>query len=94
MKLFYFNPNDYGTEAFVCANSKEEAIEQVKNALIEEDKATRERNWRTYDPILLEKANKQWDIYLASQIDNMCNEKNGYTIDEYPVGKVVFSEIC
>ncbi len=26
MKLYYFNPNSYGTEAIVCAETKEEAI--------------------------------------------------------------------
>ena len=32
MKLYYFNPNDYGSEFFVMSNSKTEALEQVKNS--------------------------------------------------------------
>lgn len=29
MNLYYFNPNDYGSEAFVCAENKEQAIKHL-----------------------------------------------------------------
>lgn len=32
MNLYYFNPEGYGPEAFVCAESKEKAIEYLKSA--------------------------------------------------------------
>ena len=32
MKLFFFNPNTYGTEAFVMAGSKEKVIEYLENS--------------------------------------------------------------
>jgi len=32
MKLYYFNPNGYAEQAFVCAESKEEAIRAVEKA--------------------------------------------------------------
>lgn len=32
MSLYHFNPNDYGEQAFVCAESKDAAIEALKNS--------------------------------------------------------------
>jgi tellurite resistance protein len=30
MRLYHFNPNTYGMEAFVCAENKQKAIEALK----------------------------------------------------------------
>lgn len=32
MKLYHFNPHDYGDEAFVMAESKEKACEYLRNS--------------------------------------------------------------
>jgi hypothetical protein len=34
MKLYYFNPNDYGIEYFVMADSEENAIKSLNKHLI------------------------------------------------------------
>jgi len=72
MNLYYFNPNSYGEEAFVCAESKEKAIEYLKLTITEKS-----------------------SDYDKKKILNMTNPtiENEYSIDEYPVGKVVFTEI-
>jgi len=72
MNLYYFNPNSYREEAFVCAESKEKAIEYLKLTITEKS-----------------------SDYDKKKILNMTNPtiENEYSIDEYPVGKVVFTEI-
>jgi len=82
MKLYYFNPNSYGQEAFVCAESKEKAIEYLlstKSGVAE---------------IHSEELKKDAELWHKDKIDRMINCKNKYTIDEFEVGQVVFSEIC
>lgn len=76
MKLFHFNPNGYGEEAFVMAKDKEAAIQAVKKTKADahDSKSVRE--------------------YHAHMINDMINSTGGYTIEEYPVGHVIFSEIC
>jgi len=43
VKLYYFNPNDYGSQFFVCAESREKAIENVRE-FIERGKMNGARN--------------------------------------------------
>lgn len=76
-RLFYFNPNGYGTEAFVVAENKEDAIEYLK-------KATEEKCLK--DPSLAD--------WFREDYQNMSTTNSNYTIDEHPIGNVVFSEIC
>lgn len=33
MKLYFLNPNDWGEHWTTCANSPEEALEQIKNSI-------------------------------------------------------------
>jgi hypothetical protein len=77
MKLYYFNPNGFGEEAFVCAESKEKAIEYLLKTKPE--------------GIPITDFNKE---YHENMLNNMTNELNGYSIDEFKPGEVVFSEIC
>ena len=86
MKLFYFNPNDYGQTAYVCAENKEEAINYLKKKV---DKIIEDYN-NKYDYEEL----KQHMIEFKQQVlDNMINCKDKYTIDEYNVGDVILGEI-
>lgn len=88
MKLYYFNPNDYGEEAFVCA----ESLEDAKNALLKTKKEVPPGPERNKNGIF---RNEVWEAnYHNNMIDNMVNCKNKYTIDEFEPGQVVFSEIC
>jgi hypothetical protein len=88
MKLYHFNPNDYGEEAFVCA----ESLEEAKNALIKTKKEIPPGPERDENGML---NSLIWDAhYQNSKVDNMVNCVNGYTIDEFESGQVVFSEIC
>lgn len=78
MKLYYFNPNTYGEEAFVCASSLEEA----KQSLLKLKKE------------ISEDLKGSWSIkYDNEKIDRMLNCVDKYTIDEFEIGEVVFSEI-
>jgi len=83
MNLYYFNPNGYGEEAFVCAESKEKAIEYLKTS-------ERYRGSGEETPEM-EKRNIE---YHERKIKEMTSGVDGYTVEEYPPGEVVFSEIC
>jgi len=89
MKLFYFNPNGYGEQAFVAAETREEAIK----ALL----ATKPEKlpWGTDDD------QNRHNEYYQDKINKMVNclphykgSKDRYTIDEFPAGSVIFSEIA
>jgi hypothetical protein len=82
MKLFHFNPNNYGEQAFVVADNKEQAIEFLKNSKPELNGVNEEDQ---YSKILVE--------YHKQKINAMIDCLDGYTIDEHPVGHVIFSEI-
>ncbi len=77
MKLYYFNPNNYGEQAFVCAESPEKAKEYLLNSLV--TYVANPTNWV--------------DEYDREKVSVMANLEQGYTLEEYPVGKVCFSEI-
>jgi hypothetical protein len=79
MKLYYINPNDYGTEYFVMTESKEQALECVKKYLKEMADG---------------EAGEMSSVY-GSDYDNLWKEAtvnnlpNDYTIDEYKQGEVI-----
>lgn len=77
MYLYYFNPNGYGEEAFVCAESKEKAIEYLRNTPVE-------KYWR----MNLEIDDSSRNRYKTT-IENMIIG----CIEEHPIGEVVFTEI-
>ena len=79
MKLFYFNPNGYGEEAFVVAENRKKAIKALKATKCKKDN-------KLIDGFLKD--------YHKKKIHNMVNCLGDYTIDEFPVGHVVFSEIA
>jgi len=79
--LYYFKPESYGSEYFVMANSKEEAIQSVKNLLNQKAKDDVERG--TWDKIE--------DTNSYDELQGLLKE---HTIKEYKQGQVVTSEIC
>lgn len=81
MKLFYFNPHSYGMEAFICAESKEKAIE----CLLMSKPDTH--------PNYSESLQKDAEIWHNKKIQMMVNCTSGYTIDEFEPGQIVWSEI-
>jgi glutamine synthetase type III len=77
MKLFYFNPHDYGEQAFVVAETREEAMEKLRKAAKGADMV------HTVETMIKEVlADKKRGKYGA----------HTYTLDEVP-GDVAFSEI-
>ncbi len=85
MKLYYFNPNDYGEEWFVVANSEDEAINHLNKHLLQKfeknpDGGTKPLKWG--------------DSYFQKKVlPNGVVLRNGYTIDIYEEGQVVETEI-
>ncbi len=81
MKLFYFNPNSYGKEFFVCADTKTTAFLDVLDFLNKE--AARERYTHYYV-----------DMYSLWCKHSPSNMPEGYTIEEHEPHHVVQTEIC
>ena len=82
LKMFYFNPNGYGEEFMVCSNSKETALERVKKYLYDEIGS---------DPPYSNYRKEEYDTWKKATVNNL---PHGVTIDEYPPGKVLRSEIA
>lgn len=78
MKLYYFNPNNYGIEFFTVAESEEKAIEAL-NKFLETTTFPKDKNGK---PL------KWGDDYFKKTRYN-----EGYTIDVYEPGQVIISEI-
>jgi hypothetical protein len=77
MKLFFFNPNDYGAEYLVLSDSKENALMAVIKYLSEE--ASKE------EPKYTSKK-RQYDEWKDRAIDNLPED---YTIDVFDKDEVV-----
>jgi|ERR1035437_9341044 hypothetical protein len=83
LKLYYFNPNDYGDTFGTMAHSKEEAIqfllkyleERVKGAIHSEWCITQVKKWSEVD------------------VNDANTYPDGYTIEEYSLGEVLIGEI-
>lgn len=87
LKMYYFNPNNYGAEYFTIAPNSETALNNVKSFLLkkasigEGDKQYCYTNLYTND----------YNVWKDATITNL---PSGYTIDEYKNGDVVESELC
>lgn len=80
MKLYYFNPKGYGDEAFVMAESKEDAIGYLEKYL--------EEFLQNFDTTI---DNAEWRMqYNKDKIQHMING----VIEEHDVGSIIWSEIC
>lgn len=79
MKLYFFNPNDYGNEYMVMSDSKEKALDSVKEYLF---KDVKESGFKSSIKLY----NKWKDV----TIDNLPDE---YSIDEFE-NDVVINTFC
>jgi len=86
MKMYYYNPNNYGEEFFVLAENKTNAHEYLLKHL--KNKIKKEKPYQTtYHKDLLnlfEKVNPLDDTTFPRK----------YTLEEYEVGDVIQSEIA
>jgi len=89
VKLYYFNPNDYGEQYFVAACSREDAIKSVKRYIREELPKYAESD-----------GDRQYRITNAlAALDDYINEtRNEWDdrvpcIEEHPIGHVIQTEI-
>lgn len=82
MKMYYFNPNTYGRQAFVIAESPEKAKEYLL------------RYRKFPGTTRLDEEVEKIVIELHNEtLDNMVNLKDNYTLEEFGVGEVKFAEI-
>ena len=87
MKLYYFNPNNWGDQYFVMAENKIEAHEyllQHFEKLIDDpnEKYAKKSN---------REALKQWKKVNPENPDTF---PTGYTLDEFEKGQIIESEIA
>ena len=79
MKLYYFNPNDYGQEYMVCSHSKRDALNSLKEHLKKMSDEDEGYYWG--------------GEYIRWKNATIYDLPQRYTIDEYEEGQVLDSEI-
>lgn len=87
MKLYYFNPNNWGTQYFVMAENKIEAHEyllQYFERLIDDPK---EKNHKHLNKAVL----KRWQKVNP---ENPNTFPDDYKLDEFKKGQIIESEIA
>lgn len=86
MKLFYFNPNDWGYEYFVMAENPETAIKEVVKFLKKE--LTKQKTiYKDMDFSHDEKYIEKWE---QSTLDNL---PDNYKLEVYGPNQVIESEL-
>lgn len=84
MKLYYFNPNNYGAEYFVCSESKEMAFKSLLNFLRKKVDDDIKNNFiADYDI-------RKLDMFLSCSSKELPVE---YTLEEYEPNTVIHTEI-
>lgn len=79
MKLYYFNPNNYGSEYFVMAKNRNHAYKSLLNYF--KNKIDKNDNYKNF--------------YIDELIEWEKNTfPSGYSLDEYNAGIVIESEIA
>ena len=89
MKLYYMNPNNYGEQWFVMAETSEQAHQFILNSIqkkLDEDLLR--------GPQYGIEGNLLESYYAETLRDIKEYKKYGYTLDEYKEGQVICSEIC
>jgi len=85
MKMYYYNPNDYGAEFFVMAENKTKAheylLKYLENKIVGESCYTKEY---------------QEDLELWKKVNPLDNKTfpRKFTLDEYEIGAVIQSELA
>ena len=88
-KLYHLNPNTWGQEYYVLAESKEKALDYIVQTIISEEKESRKR-YLEIDP------DYEYSSSDADRFKNCSPDKlpGKYTLDEYEIGEVIISEIA
>jgi hypothetical protein len=96
MKLYHLNPNDYGAEWFVMAESSEKAMECILNKLsVEADAADIENRRRRSAGLLYSKGSTcERDTFKMVKKFSETGLMRKYTLDAYNVNEVIESEIA
>ena len=84
MKLYYFNPNNYGTEYFVMAESL--FLAHLSLTIHLNNKA-KESNYECY-------YNDELDKWANVDVNDLSTYPEGYTIDVKEANEIIESEIC
>ncbi len=84
MKLYYFNPNEYGQEFIVMAETKALAYEALLTRFKHEIEA--EQNSSFYAEEL-----KVWESIV---LEDPSTYPRVYTIDEFNAGQVIITEVA
>lgn len=85
MKMYYYNPNDYGDQFFVMAENKTEAhkclLKHLENKIVTES---------CYSEMYQE------DLEIWKKVNPLDGKSfpKKYTLDEYEIGSVIQSEIA
>lgn len=85
MKMYHYNPNNYGTEYFINAENKSSAHEYLLKHL--EGKIESENCYSE----MYQKVLEMWEN--CNPLDDK-SFPSGYTLDEHEIGSVIQSEIC
>jgi hypothetical protein len=88
-KLYHLNPNSWGQEYYVMAESKEKALEYIVQTIISEEKESRKKYLEIFPDY----------EYVSSDANKFKNCSPGnlpdkYTLDEYGPGQVIISEVA
>jgi hypothetical protein len=86
MKLYYFNPNNYGQQYFDLAEEKTKAHEHLIEYFQKKIDETEDR----YEKRMYRDEQDMW-----KKVDPLDDKTfpGGYTLDEYDAGNVISSEI-
>lgn len=85
MKMYYFNPNDYGVEFFIMAENKIKAHEYLIKYL--ENKIVSESCYS-------EMYQENLDMWKKVNPLDSTTFPNKYSLDEHEIGSVIESEIA
>lgn len=88
-KLYHLNPNTWGQEYYVLAESKEKALEYIVKEITIKEEETR-KFYLSFDP------DYNFGTPDSDRFKNCTPDKlpGLYTLDEYGPGKVIQSEIA
>lgn len=88
MKLYHFNPNDYGPEWFVMSDNQENAINALNQHLLQQFQSEPPNSNKFNNKPL------QWgDPFFKGKEINGVVVRKDYTIDVYEPNQVIESEI-
>lgn len=86
MKLYHFNPNEYGEEYFVMSNNKTEAHKSLLNFF--ENKITNDLEYEN------EWNRSEYERWKNVNPEDSTTFPDKYTLDEYEENKIIQTELA